>query len=160
MIFLRPSCGEGEGFFEAMGYIDSDRCAYCNRKETIDHCFINCSRVKRVWAHFVPTLSWLTQTTFRASVATVFFRWSSNHKRKNTIALFFIKLILYTIWTFCNAFTFRNRNEANAIIRYVSQDIISRVKLDHYHLPIAAFSVLWEVPGFCCINANPVQVFI
>ena len=25
-------------------YIDSDKCAYCDRKETIDHCFLNCKR--------------------------------------------------------------------------------------------------------------------
>lgn len=144
------------------GYIDSDRCAFCNRKETIDHCFLNCSRVKRVWAHFVPVLSLLTQTTFRASVATVFFfRWSSNHRRRNAVALFLIKSILYAIWTFRNASTFRNRyDESNAIIKYASQDIISRIKLDHYRLPVAAFSVLWEVPGFCRINANSAQIFI
>ena len=126
------------------GYIDSDRCAFCNRKETIDHCFINCSRVKRVWAHFVPVLSLLTQTTFRASVATVFFfRWSSNHRKRNAVALFLIKSILYAIWTFRNASTFRNRyDESNAIIKYASQDIISRIKLDHYRLPVAAFSIL------------------
>ena len=26
------------------GYIATDRCAYCQRKETIDHCFLNCPR--------------------------------------------------------------------------------------------------------------------
>lgn len=143
-------------------YIDSDRCAYCNAKETIDHCFINCPRVKRVWTHFLPTLSLLTQSSFRASVVTVFFfRWSSNHRRKNAIALFLIKSILYAIWTFRNASTFHNRyDEPKAIIRYASQNIISRVKLDHYCLPSAAFSHLWEVPRFCRVNENSIQVFI
>ena len=36
------------------GYIRSDQCAVCGRKETIDHYFLNCPRVKRVWAHFCP----------------------------------------------------------------------------------------------------------
>ena len=29
------------------GYINSDKCAFCSRIETIDHCFLNCVRVKR-----------------------------------------------------------------------------------------------------------------
>ena len=32
------------------GYIDFDRCTCCSRKETIDHCFVNCARVKNVWS--------------------------------------------------------------------------------------------------------------
>ena len=39
------------------GYIDSDKCASCSRKETIDHCFLNCVRVKRVWSFFSPVLN-------------------------------------------------------------------------------------------------------
>ena len=46
------------------GYINSDRCASCSRKETIDHCFLNCSRVKAVWSHFSPILSCLLGATF------------------------------------------------------------------------------------------------
>ena len=39
------------------GYIDSDKCASCSRKETIDHCFLNCVRLKRVWSFFSPVLN-------------------------------------------------------------------------------------------------------
>ena len=35
------------------GYIDSNKRASCSRKETIDHCFLNCVRVKRVWSLFL-----------------------------------------------------------------------------------------------------------
>ena len=41
------------------GCISSGRSASCPRRETIDHCFLNCLRVKRVWLHFVPVLSLL-----------------------------------------------------------------------------------------------------
>ena len=144
------------------GYIDSDRCAFCNAKETIDHCFLNCSRVKRVWVRFAPVLSLLTQTSFRASVATAFFfRWSSNHRKRNAVARFVIKSVLYAIWIFRNASTFRNRSdESSAIIRYAVQDIIGRVKLDHYRLPAPVFSSLWEFPGFCCLDGGSVKVFV
>ena len=144
------------------GYIDSDHCAFCNTKETIDHCFLNCSRVKHVWVHFAPVLSLLTQTFFRASIATVFFfRWSSNHRKRNAVARFVIKSVLYATWTFRNASTFRYRSdEFSAIIRYAVQDIIGRVKLDHYRLPAPAFSSLWEFPGFCCLDGGSVKVFV
>ena len=33
---------------KSWGYSDSDLCAFCSRKETIDHCFWNCLRAKRV----------------------------------------------------------------------------------------------------------------
>ena len=55
------------------GYIDSDKCAFCSRKETIDHCFLNCSRVKSVWSHFIPIISSVLDTSFSSSCTHVFF---------------------------------------------------------------------------------------
>ena len=54
------------------GYIDCNRCAYCNRIETIAHCFLDCSRVKQVWAYFSPFLSNLICAPFHSNIATVF----------------------------------------------------------------------------------------
>ena len=143
------------------GYIASDRCAFCNRKETIDHCFLNCVRVKRVWSHFVPCLSSLIGSPFSPYVPSVFFfRWSSNHRRKNAIAIFFIKSILYAIWKFRNKATFHNGNETHrAIIRYTLSDINSRVKLDFFRLPLTRFRALWEIPGFCVIEDGSPRIF-
>ena len=136
------------------GYIASDRCAFCNRKETIDHCFLNCVRVKRVWSHFVPCLSFLIDFPFSPYVPSVFFfQWSSNHRRKNVIAIFLIKSILYAIWKFRNKAAFHNSNETHrAIIRYTLSDITSRVKLDFFRLPLTRFRAQWEIPGFCVIE--------
>lgn len=62
------------------GYIPSDRCAICNRKETIDHCFVNCHRAKRVWAHFQPTLSSLLSVPFTINILMIFFfRWEARN---------------------------------------------------------------------------------
>ena len=55
------------------GYIDSNKCASCSRKETIDHCFLNCVRVKRVWSFFSPVLSSLLGNVFLPSCTRVFF---------------------------------------------------------------------------------------
>ena len=38
------------------GYINSDHCASCRCKETIDHCFLHCPQVKEVWLYFLPEL--------------------------------------------------------------------------------------------------------
>ena len=61
------------GSLKNWGYINSDRCAFCSRKETIDHCFLNCSRVKAVWSHFSPILSSLIGVTFLPNCLFVFF---------------------------------------------------------------------------------------
>ena len=123
------------------GYIASDLCASCNRKETIDHCFLNCARVKKVWSHFVPCLSSLVCFPFRPYVPMVFFfRWSSNHRKKNSIAIFLIKSILYAIWKFRNKATFHNGKESHtAIIRYALFDITNRIKLDFFDSPFLFF---------------------
>ena len=69
------------------GCISSGRCASCPRRETIDHCFLNCLRVKRVWLHFVPVLSLLLGRQFVANLLTVFFfRWPSLSAKRARLA--------------------------------------------------------------------------
>ena len=38
------------------GYIKSPVWASCPHRETIDHCFLHCNRVKLVWSFFFPSL--------------------------------------------------------------------------------------------------------
>ena len=59
------------------GCISSGRCASCPRRETIDHCFLNCLRVKRVWLHFVPVLSLLVGKQFVANLL----KWYYDQKK-------------------------------------------------------------------------------
>ena len=71
------------------GYINSDRCAVCSRKETIDHCFLNCSRVKAVWSHFSPILASLLGVTFLPNCLFVFFfQWPHVDARRARLARF------------------------------------------------------------------------
>ena len=143
------------------GYIASDRCAKCNLKETIDHCFLNCARVKRVWQYFSPTLSSLLTAPFSANVLTVFFfKWQSSDRKKNRIARYIVKSVLYGIWKFRNKATFHNGTErSDALIRYISHDIRNRIHLDHFRLTESAFKSAWESP-FCHIaNSFPVITF-
>ena len=39
------------------GYISNPLCAFRGRRETIDHCFLNCAQVQCVWLHFSPLSS-------------------------------------------------------------------------------------------------------
>ena len=135
------------------GYIKSDKCAVCDRKETIDHCFLNCPRSKRVWAYFRPLLSALLGFNFFVSLLSIsFFRFSCNAKR-DLIARFVIKYVVYSIWTFRNKSTFHNgREEASAVIKFALHAIKGRVKLDFHRLPRESFSRVWADPHFCYIR--------
>ena len=145
------------------GYINSDKCASCPRRETIDHCFLNCSRVKLVWAFFVPLLSSLLNppTPFVPNCVSVFFfRFPPCFSRNRAIVIYLIKSILYGIWKFRNKATFHNGNETDrAITRYIIQDITSRIKLDHFRLPVAKFDSLWVRPELCRVASNNRLVF-
>ena len=140
------------------GYIPSDKCASCPRRETIDHCFLNCSRVKLVWAFFIPLLSALLTppgSFVPNCVSVFFFRFPPCLSRNRAIIIFLIKSILYGIWKFRNKATFHNGTETDrAIVRYIVQDITSRIKLDHFRLPVAKFSSLWVHPELCLIVGN------
>ena len=49
------------------GYIVNDKCAICNRIETIEHCFLECPRVVKLWDHFSPVLSIVIDSPFSLS---------------------------------------------------------------------------------------------
>ena len=97
------------GSMKNWGYIDSDRCACCSRKETIDHCFLNCSRVKAVWSHISPILTSLLRMTFLSNCLSVFFfQWPRVDAKNARLARFLVKTILYGIWKFIYLFIFFN----------------------------------------------------
>ena len=137
------------------GYMSSYKCAMCDRRETIDHCFLNCFRVKRVWAHFRPVLSALLGFDFLINVCTVFFFCFSCDARKFRIASFVIKSVVYSVWTFRNKSLFHNgREEASALIKYAPLSIKGRVKLDFHHFSREKFLRVWGEPSFCFIRSD------
>ena len=143
------------------GYIDSDRCAWCSRKETIDHCFLNCARAKAVWSHFSPVLSSLLGVAFLPNCLFVFFfQWPRVGAKNARLARFLIKTILYGIWKFRNKATFCNGQEdSQAIIRYIKIDVRKRISLDHFRLPISDIASAWESP-LCVVSDSSFQVRI
>lgn len=141
------------------GYIPSDRCASCPRKETIDHCFLNCVRVKHVWAHFAPLLTKLVcpSASFLTNCLFVFFfRFPNPVDDKNRrLGIYVIKSILYGILKFRNKATFHNGKESsNAIIRYIRQDIRYRIIVDRSRFPRDKFVATWCNPSICMITGE------
>lgn len=57
---------------KSWGYINNDKCAVCDRVETIEHCFLECRRVVRVWSHFSLFISSLAGSPFSVSVSDIF----------------------------------------------------------------------------------------
>ena len=133
------------------GVISSSLCASYPRRETIDHCFLNCRRVRRVWLHFVPALSMVFGSQFAVSLLTVFFfRWPSVIAKWARIARHLVKSILYGIWIFRNLATFQNdREDHRAIICYVRNDLKQRVLQDSKRFSQSRFRDLWLLDGFC-----------
>ena len=141
------------------GYIASDRCAFCERKETIDHCYLNCRRSRAVWEHFAPLLSKLIRASFPINVLTIFFfRWTSDDRKRNRIAYFLIKTVLCAIWRFRNKTTFHNGAETHrAVIKYALQDFKSRIKLDHFRLSRERFLDIWGLPFLVTLHDDRLQ---
>ena len=143
------------------GYIASDRCAKCNLKETIDHCFLNCVRAKWVWHYFSPILSALLSCTFvRNCVFVFFFKWLTTNSKHAHIARYLIKSILYAIWKFRNKCTFHNGTErSDAIIKYISHDIKTRIRIDFSRSSPTSFRNAWESPLCKLVSGSPVVSF-
>ena len=136
------------------GYINSASCATCTLRETIEHCFVTCQRVWRVWSHFGPTLSALLHQPFTVTPQTIFFyMWPSLPTKEDTITRYLIKSILYGLWTFCNKATFHNGTESpRAIVRYIWNDITTRLHVDFFRLSLPTFEKLWCHPSICAVN--------
>ena len=144
------------------GYIATDACAHCHRKETIDHCFLNCKRARETWNFFLPTLSALLHVPFLANVKTVFFYlWPTAGDKNDTLARYVIKTILYGLWVFRNKATFHNGTETSrAIVRYISQDIRVRLKTDFSRVPLQTFSTRWGDPSLCKVVDSKLEIQI
>ena len=143
------------------GYINSDICASCPRRETIDHCFLNCGRVKATWAHFLPLLSLLISTVFLANVPFVFFyQFVTCDVKHRKLVLYFIKSILFGVWKFRNKATFHNgKEDSRAIIKYITHDIKSRIRADRFRFSPDRFRSFWEHPAVCHLRDDDNLVF-
>ena len=135
------------------GYISNPQCPFCGRRETIDHCFLNCLRVKFVWSYFSLLLSQILGRQFTFTSPVVFFFCWPPISARSTIARYIIKTIIYGVWLFRNKSTFQNVKDNNqAIIRFVTFDISSCIRIDYVCLTSSCFLHRWSFPPFIRVN--------
>ena len=144
------------------GYITSSSCPSCPRRETIDHCFLNCTRIKLVWLFFLPLLSSLLDPPrlFARNVSSIFFfdfaTPSPSHRK---VVIYLVQSIVYAIWKFRNRAVFHNgRDSHRAIIRYVLQDVRFRIRCDFTSLPRTSFYARWVFPGLCSVVGDRLTI--
>lgn len=114
---------------KSWGYINNDKCAVCNRVENIEHCFLACPRIVRVWDHFSAPLSRVLDSTFVVSIPAVFYPLSDVQSTP-TFSLFcyLVATILYWTWISRNLATFRNSSlSSRDIINLIKNDVKSRI---------------------------------
>ena len=87
----------------------NDKCAICSRIKTIEHCFLECPRVVKLWEHFSPLLSILLDSPFSIFPRSVFYPFSSTQSSTGTsLSNYLIVKIIYWCWFARNRATFRN----------------------------------------------------
>ena len=144
------------------GYLASDQCFSCPRRETIDHCFLHCPRIKRVWSFFNPYLSGFLKSTLVPNVLYVFFfMWEAIDAKHHRILLFLVKTILCAVWRFRCRAAFRNlQDNGIGIINYIKKEINLRIQCDFVTYSTTKFKSIWCASPLCrLVNDKPVCFF-
>ena len=138
------------------GYISDDKCAICGRVETIEHCFLECHRVVRVWGHFSPHISTLLCSPFSVSVFEVSFLLCVSLTQP--LSNYLIATVLYWIWHARNLATFRNSTlSSQATIRLIVKHIKLRIRCASSD----AVKNFWSKDSvLCSIDDNDNIVFV
>ena len=88
-----------------------------------------------------------------------FFQLPSVSRKRLNLFSFIVKTILYGIWVFRNRAIFQNGKEDHrAIIKFISSDILMRVRLDKFRLTETRFNDLWSLPSFCAIESSRISL--
>ena len=100
----------------------------------------------------MPLLSSLISSRFSLNCSFVFFFKFSSPSRS---ALFVIKTVLYAIWKFRNKSTFHNGSESSgAIIKYVKQNLKSKIKVDFFRLSRDKFLEVWAHEALLSVRGD------
>ena len=142
---------------KSWGYISNDRCAICNRVETIEHCFLECPRAVKVWDHFSSSLDRLLASPFVLSCASIFYPFSQAQSSTGvSLSRYLIATVLFWIWNARNRATFRNSVlNSERIISLIENDISCRV----YCAPLDARESFWSHKDVLCSFRNGHLVF-
>jgi len=135
---------------KSWGYIDNDKCAVCNRIETVEHCFLECPRVVKLWGHFSPLLSVLLDSPFSTSLTSIYFPFSCAQSSTGTsLSNYLLATILYWCWFARNRATFRNSVlSSKRVISLIKNDICTRIRGDR--LDSATCRNFWSHKNVLC----------
>lgn len=133
---------------KSWGYISVDRCAVCNRVETIEHCFLECNRALSVWNHFSFLLTRLLSSPFTVSTSSVFFPLSPTPTSGLSLLYnYAVATILFWIWQARNLATFRYSNlTSNSIINLIIKDFKLRIRC----AAVDAVRNFWSMQSILC----------
>ena len=111
-------------------YIDNDKCAVCSGVESIEHCFLECPRVVRVWNFFAPYLSLLLDSPFSLTASFVFFPFSNSQSSPGvSLSSYLIATVLFWVWRARNLSTFHNSKlDSKHIISNIINDLKIRIR--------------------------------
>ena len=104
----------------------------------------------------MPLLSSLISSRFSLNCSFLFFfKFSSPSRKSFCSALFVIKTVLYAIWKFRNKSTFHNGSESSgAIIKYVKQNLKSKIKVDFFRLSRNKFLEVWAHEALLSVRGD------
>lgn len=137
---------------KSWGYISRDQCSICNRSETIEHCFLECPRMVKVWDHFSPLISTLLETPFSVSPKSVYYPFSSSHSSPGvSLSHYLIATIIFWCWFARNRATFYNSNlSSDRITTLVKRDVALRIRGE----AMDSVRNFWSFKGVLCSVAN------
>jgi len=140
------------------GYnVTSDRCAVCGKRETIEHCFLECRRIKKVWGWVVSVVrKW--SRDFVVDEKCVFLGLFKGVRKD--LVMFVVECVLNNIWYFRNSATFRNNVSPYIdIVRKCRKDIVFRLSVESYRLSERDFKKLWgRKISFCNKNSENIDM--
>lgn len=131
---------------KAWGYkIQNDKCAICNRPETIEHCFLKCPRAVRVWNRLSPILSKFSSEPFSISVPSVYYPLSGT--QSSPLLHYLIATALYWIWHARDLATFRKSCLTSVrIVDLIIKDVKIRIRCAARD----AVRTLWSKDSILC----------
>ena len=76
----------------------NSNCDHCGRIEVNIHLFTKCPRIKKLWTHYKPTLTTLTEKTNTPKEHLLMLNVRNPTKHTTKLTLTIIQIILYEIW--------------------------------------------------------------
>lgn len=105
-----------------------------------------------------PSLPSLSKILFQM-LNVFFFDWSKTFFKEHRVTQYVIQSILYDVWMFRNKATFHNgRENFSAIVKFICNDVITRLNVDFSRLLLSDFDNIWCHPALCELHER--QIFL